>query len=421
MKRSPGRVTGVVAFVALALVLAIIGLVSLWPEPPRPPAQIVTLAELEAHLGQLTRFGGPPGLTLAVVKDGHVVYSRGFGLADGPRRLDATSETVYHWWSMTKIPTAVAVLQLQERGLLSLDDPVAKHLPFFRVRYPSPRSPVVTVRHLLNHSSGLPDVGLGLVRWLHREGDPAVNQTALVERVLPDHATLAFEPGSETSYTNLGYMVLGAVIEKASGRSYEDYVRESVLLPLQMEHTDFVYTEAMRPNEAAGSHPLLDRWTPLLPFLVRHWSAYARETARGHIWFNHIYTDYTPSSGLIGDAPDLGRFMLAYLNGGELDGRRILSAQTVATMTRADRVSSRKPAPGHMKQGLGWVIACGDRECVQHSGGGPGFGTAMRLYPREGLGVVVLTNDMTSDTGSILDAAAGVPWSLPSSPATASP
>jgi CubicO group peptidase (beta-lactamase class C family) len=416
MTRKPGRARKLGGLLVTTLVLAAVGLLALsalWPEPPRPPAHVASVAALEAYLDELTRFGKPPGLTFAVVEDGRIAYSHGFGLADGPRRLAATSDSVYHWWSLTKIPTAIAVLQLQEQGRLSLDDPVVKHLPFFRVEYPAASSPLVTVRHLLNHSSGLPDMGLALVRRVHREGDPPVNQTAFVEAVLPEHSRLAFEPGSRTSYTNLGYVVLGALVEKVSGRAYEDYVRDHILRTLRMDRTDFVYTAAMRPYEAAGSHPLLDRLTPLLPFVIAHWNAYSRETAGGHVWLNHVYTDYTPSSGLIGGAPDLTRLMLAYLNGGELDGQRILSAQTVATMTHADRVVSPNPAYAGLRQGLGWVAGCGERDCIQHTGAGPGFGTALRLYPREGLGLVVLTNDMTSDTNAILDAAASVPWSMP--------
>lgn len=395
------------------LVLAVggVGLLAIWPRPPKPPARIGGVAELEAYLEQISHFGRPPGLSLVVVKDGRTVYARGFGLADGPRRIAATPDTVYRWWSMTKIPTAIAVLQLQEEGRLSLDDPVVKHLPFFNVQYPSASSPVVTIRHLLNHSSGVPDLGLGLVRWLHLEGEPPVNQTAFVEKVLPDHAKLTFEPGSQTAYCNLGYMVLGAVIERVARQPYEDYVRERILRPLRMEHTDFVYTAVMRPHLAAGSHPVLDARTPLLPFVVKHWGSFEREMDDGHLWFNPIYTDYTPSTGLIGNAPDVTRLLLAYLNEGELEGQRILSASSVAVMTHADHVASEAAMHADTRQGLGWVVMCGDRRCLQHSGGGPGFGAAMRLYPREHLGIVVLTNDVTSNTGAILDLASGLRWS----------
>jgi CubicO group peptidase (beta-lactamase class C family) len=155
-----------------------IGLFAIWPRPPKAPAHIASTDDLEHYLDTLVHFGRPPGLSLAVVKDERVVYSRAFGSADGPRHRAATPDTTYRWWSMTKIPTAIAVLQLQERGALSLDDPVTRHVPFFEVHSPSSSHPVVTVRHLLNHSSGLRDAGLDLVRWLHLPSEPPVDQTA---------------------------------------------------------------------------------------------------------------------------------------------------------------------------------------------------------------------------------------------------
>lgn len=395
---------------ALAAALATGVLCALRPAHPSPPAAVRSVEALEAYLDRLTAAGWPPGLTLAVVKDGRFAYCRGFGMADGPRGIPAQAETSYRWWSLTKIPTAIAVLQLAERGRLALEDPVAKHLPFFELESPPPGTGTVTLRHLLNHSSGLPDAGLGLVRWLHRDGDPPVDQTAFAARVFPDYASLAFEPGSQTSYTNVGYMLLGAVIEKASGQAYEDYVQQNVLAPLGMDHTGFRFA-APAALEAAGSHPLVDPLTPLLPILVKHWSALHRETTWRHLWFNRIYTDYTPPTGLIGCAPDLARLAVAYLNGGEWQGRRLLAAATVERMSTVDRVGSRKRAWRDKQQGLGWVVACGERECLEHFGGGPGFGAALRLYPAEGLGLALLSNDTTLDREAILDTAAGVEWS----------
>ena len=393
----------------LLIAVGAIGLVAIWPRPPKAPSAIASTSDLERYLAALVQFGRPPGLSLAVVKDERVVYSRAFGLADGPRHRVATPDTTYRWWSMTKIPTAIAVLQLQEQGALSLDDPVTRHVPFFEVHSPSAASPVVTVRHLLNHSSGLPDAGLDLMRWLHLPTEPPVDQTAFVKKVLPRYAKLAFEPGSRTAYTNIGYMVLGAVIAQAAGESYEDYVRSQVLQPLRMTRTDFLYTPAVAADRAAGSHPILDPLTPLLPLVAAHWGALYRESDGAHLWFNPIYTDYTPSTGLIGSAPDVTRLLLAYLGGGELDGNRILATTSVETMSHADRIrGTGRGAP--MQRGLGWVVACGERECLQHMGGGPGFGTAMRVYPRERLGLVVLTNDTTTDTATILDLAASLPW-----------
>ena len=107
------------------------------PHPPAAPASIATLDELDSYLTQLTASGDPPSISVTVVKRDKVVYSRAFGLADGPSQVAATPDTVYHWWSMTKIVTAIAVLQLNERGQLDLDAPVTDYLPWFEVQYPA--------------------------------------------------------------------------------------------------------------------------------------------------------------------------------------------------------------------------------------------------------------------------------------------
>src|SRR4051794_38819570 len=129
-KRS--RIVGGVCALALIMVASV---ALLRPNPPQPPAHVASVADLDAYLGALTTFGTPPGLSLVVIKDGWVVYQRGFGLADGPKHIAATPETVYGWWSMTKLLTASAIFQLQEQGKLNIDDPVTKYLPFFAVTY----------------------------------------------------------------------------------------------------------------------------------------------------------------------------------------------------------------------------------------------------------------------------------------------
>jgi len=143
--------------IALAVVgLLVIGLAFLWPKAPKPPNTVASVEELEAYIETLVDFGTPPGLSLVVVKNDQLAYSKGFGWADHPRQIAATPQTVYHWWSCTKILTAIAVLQLQEQGKLRLNDSVTQFLPFFKVQYPSAASRVVTIQDLLTHSSGLP-------------------------------------------------------------------------------------------------------------------------------------------------------------------------------------------------------------------------------------------------------------------------
>lgn len=134
---------------------------------PSVPKKVESVTELETYLNQLTASGNPPGLSVVVVKDGEIIYNNAFGLADGPRKIKATSETTYHWWSMTKIPTAIAIMQLQEQGKLNLEDEVIKYLPWFEANYPSDDSPAITIRHLMQHTSGLPNPVPAMIGWVH--------------------------------------------------------------------------------------------------------------------------------------------------------------------------------------------------------------------------------------------------------------
>jgi CubicO group peptidase (beta-lactamase class C family) len=347
----------------------------------------------------ITEASDPPGLSLVVVKNEKVVFSEGFGFADGPRDIPATPDTVYHWWSMTKVPTAIAILRLQERGMLNIDDPVSEYLPFFEVEHPVDTEGVVTIKHLMNHSSGLPDASLpkpGRI-WIRHEHDPPVN-------------------GTHGEYTNTGFMVLGAVIEAVTGTAYEDYVAENILRPLKMSRTDFLYTEEMIQLAAVGSHSDPDgSWEGALRTVIPDFDAYMREKVDGRFWFNRYYTDQSSTSGLIGPATDAARLVMMYLNGGELEGERILSSESVDKMTYEGHVRTKDPLSERYAdtwRGLGWAsIAREDgRLWVEHIGGGAGFGTSMRLYPEEGLGVIMMANDTNINRDIIVDHVAALEW-----------
>lgn len=365
------------------------------PKIPQPPESVNNVSELDAYLEKLVQSGTPQGLSMLIVKNDSIVYNKGFGWADAPRKIKATPQTVYHWWSITKIPTAMAILQLEEQGKLQLDDPVSKYLDFVEVNYPSAQSKPVTIRHLLNHSSGIPDAGVfSLMKWIHHDNEPSLDQTAFTASVWPDYANLQFEPGEDTSYSNIGYMLLGAVIEKVSGQSYREYIRQHLLKPLKMEHTDFVYTDAMEPYEAAGAHPAYSLMTPLLYATI---GSYIRETSNGHLWLERVYTDQEPSTALLGSTEDAARLMRAYLNKGELEGQRILSESAIEAMTNTSHVAEADDDGAYFfRQGIGWqVFQEKSGYKLQHTGGGPGFYTIMQIYPGDGLGLVLFCNDVT--------------------------
>ena len=172
--------------------------------------------------------------------------------------------------------------------------------------------------------------------------------------------TVIVAPGSDSSYTNLGYMVLGAVIEAVSGQSYEDYVIEHVLILANMPQTNFLYTDAMQDHEASGSQPLINFYTPMLPFLM-DLKPLVRERDGKILWLNRVYLDVTPSSGLLGSAKDVGQLM-----------KNLLTSETLLSDESKTAMLPTGDLPG--EHPLGWAeYELGERSWVQHPGGGPGL------------------------------------------------
>ena len=202
-------------------------------------------------------------------------------------------------------------------------------------------------------------------------------------------------------------MVLGAVIGKVTGQSYEEYIRQHILEPLGMDCTDFVYTNHMEPVEAAGSHPLIGFSTLAVPFIK---GSVVSDIAGKNLWFRRFYNDQTPPSGLIGPATDAARLAMAYLNRGALNGRRILSEQSVALMTNESHIKKKKNPDSGRAQGIGWQVSNNNGIVLEHTGGGLAFHTMMRLYPGQDFGFVLFTNSTRREARKIIDLAAGIDW-----------
>jgi CubicO group peptidase (beta-lactamase class C family) len=394
------RFSKMILIVIPVLLLIAIALYAIAPHRPAVPSKVHDTEELDTFFDALVAPGNPPGLAVVVVKDRQIVYNHAFGFADGPRGIHSTPDTVYHWWSMTKIPTAMAIMQLQEQGKLSLDDPVTKYLPWFQAVYSSENKPAITIRNLLQHSSGLPDTMPAMIGWVHYDDQPR-NQTEIARQYLSKFNKLKFEPGTHGVYSNYNYMLLGAVIEAVSGEPYESYMTTHILKPLGMSHTSFVYSTEMSEHEAAGSLPIVHFYTPLLPFLLDT-RALIRERQGNLFWFHRLYIDATPSTGLVGSAPDVACLMAAYLNNGAIDGTTILSPQSVSELTATAGID------GH---GLGWFVGeLNGKPYLEHAGGGPGFATEMMLFPGSNLGLVILANGTDLDRTRLSNLLSGIDW-----------
>jgi D-alanyl-D-alanine carboxypeptidase len=370
--------------------------------PPKlllPEGRIDSIQQIEPYLESAVTRKEPPGLILAVIKGHETRYLKSFGTADGPQNRPITERSVYQWWSITKLFTAVAILQLAEQGRLHLDDPVAKHLPFirFRGKVKHEQDTAITLRRLLSHSSGLKDVGMSILGWIHFDGDPHLNQTDFLKSKLDKHNKVGLAPGREGRYTNFGYLILAAVIEAVSGKSYEDYVRASILLPLGMSRTDFIYTTRMREDEVTGSHPhdLVSLFVPLYIDMDRA----VREKVDGTFWFNRVYSDQKGATGLVGSTEDLITFVKAMLGHASSEGARILSPASLALMQTPVVPIAKSPAPTVKGEqfGLAWFIrreGSGEQERItlSHGGSGMGFVCMLQITRPRDVAVIALAN-----------------------------
>jgi D-alanyl-D-alanine carboxypeptidase len=389
---------------AFSLMLLILSGCAIGLGDPTPPTREAGLAEVERYVGAIVRDGDPPSVSVAVLDADRVVYQRAFGSADAPRRIGATPASTYRWFSITKLFTAVAILQLAEAGRLDLDAPAARYLPVVNDVFGA-RARVMTIERLLSHSSGIGDVGTDIFSWLHVQG-PHPRERDLLERRLADYDDFDEAHVGRGHYSNLGYILLGGVIEAVTGRAYTEYVQTEILDRLGMTSTGFHYDGgrfAPGTRHAVGSHP--HDFIGFLIALSLDMDTLERESAQGRYWFNAFHPDQSAPSGLVGPSGDALRFARAILRGGELDGKRILSQRSVAAMSRprVDLVESPAGDLDGFSLGHAWFIGhdAQGRRVLCHGGGAMAFTAMLMLWPDEGRAVFVAAN------GSYLDGAMG--------------
>jgi CubicO group peptidase (beta-lactamase class C family) len=350
--------------------------------------------DLEARL-RSTIDGHVPGVAVAVVDAGGVRATAGVGMADLAGGRPASPEMVCPWFSMTKIATATAAMQLAERGDLDLDAPLAANVPEMRHLRPASDGARITTRHLLSHSAGLANpIPVG---WIHRPDEPGPDPATFLEGLLSKHGKLRFTPGTTSRYSNLGVLIVGAVMAKATGEPFADAARRLVLEPLGMDSTGFTYSPDMQARAATGYHP---RRSPMR-YLLKRW-VIGRPVGRW-ISLNPFLLDGQAYGGLLGPVTDAARFVQMHLGDGELDGVRVLDPGSVHEMR-----DIRFPGK-HIDFGLGWFRPSSargtDAPFVQHLGGGAGFFNVMRIYPTRGVGIVVMGNATKYDIDAVVAAA----------------
>jgi D-alanyl-D-alanine carboxypeptidase len=365
-----------------------------------------TVEEFETYVNSFvgTR---PPGLSMAIAMGEDVLYEQGFGMADGPRELPATPDTVYQWASVTKTVTAAAIMQLREQGLIDLDAPVSDYLDYFPAEYP------ITVRHLLTHSSGLPEPADFLLVHLRLKGQPSPDFDSVDREYYEGLPNLMFEPGSQSAYVNPTYVTLGQVVAAVSGQPYVEYVQEHILNPLGMTNTDFTYSnDFMEANAAASAVPAAEA-EALVALMdeargLGDGADFFQETGENNAWLYPYIVGDGAGGALLGPVTEMIRFGQMMLNEGELDGVRILEPESVALLQEVQNSTSGEP----LEIGLSWHFGeDAEHPYVEHDGGGT-FQTKLRLYMKDGFAVAIMANGSGFDRDELANAAANVVFSI---------
>lgn len=346
--------------------------------PARPERTAPANAELDGALALLDRwidawraYEAIPGMSVGIVHDQELIWQRGYGLANPARKLAANAETLYSICSISKVFTSIGVMQLRDAGALDLDDTVAEHLDWFRIRQARKDSGPLTVRSLLTHSSGLPRESLG--PYWSPPDFPFPDRESLVAAI-EEQSTL-YPADTYFQYSNLGIVLAGEIIAARSGIDYADYVQQKILEPLELDETRPEYPKRQRGLVMAVGYGARTRdgERPAMP---------AFEAAA-----------ITPAIGLTSNVVDLARF--AAWNFRTLDGRRDGKRNAVlapASLRDMQRVQWTDP-DWKTTWGFGFEVRkSGEDTLVGHDGSCPGFNTAFAMFPKHRLAAIVLTN-----------------------------
>jgi len=309
--------------------------------------------------GQIA-YRGLPGIAVGVVSNQELVWSKGFGFADIKARLPMTATTKFRMASNSKLFAAIAIMQLREEGKLGLDDPVVKHLPWFKAKPAGDDDGPITIEQLLSHSSGLQREASD--HWTSYEF-PTSDE---IQRMYPDRQA-AFAPSVRRKYSNLAFGIAGLIVEKVSGERWADYVERNIFRPLGMNASS---VDKKVPGLAVPyGRRMPDGTREVLPFV----------DARG----------MAAATGATSNVEDMAKFISAQFRRGRRGGTQIVSAGSWRELLRVRSVEENWTSG----TGLGFAVKrVKDRTYVGHGGGYPGNTTQTLIQLDDRVGVIVLTN-----------------------------
>ena len=320
-----------------------------------------------------------PGLVYGIVYKGKLVHTGSIGYSNLEQKIRADKNSAFRIASMTKSVLAMAIVKLRDEGKLRLDDPAHKYIPVLKEQKPaSADAPDITIRHLLTHSAGFPEDN----PWGDRQ--LAISDSQMIA-MFKKGISFSNPPGIAYEYSNMGYAMLGYIVQKVSGKYYADYIREEIFAPLGMKDSYFEYDSVPRKKLAIGYRWVENNWVkqPML-----HDGSYG---AMG---------------GMITSIEDFSKYLLLHLGAWPPSADQkdqLIRNSSLREMHNPWQFSALSPqyryASGRLcplvnayGYGLRWTRDCEGRITVGHSGGLPGFGSNWMIMPEYGIGIISFGN-----------------------------
>lgn len=340
------------------------------------PEVMGALAVIDAWVDGRQMFERIPGISIGIVHDQDLLWASGYGYANLETERPADADTLYSICSISKLFTAIGIMQLRDENKLRLRDSVSDHLDWFDITQAHEGSGPVTIEGLMTHSSGLPRES-DFPYWIGPDF-PFPTREEMIERL--DSQQTLYPSQHYFQYSNLGWSLAGEIVQERSGQEYDEYVQEHILDPLDLGSTRTYYPEDMRGEQLAvgytGLHRDLSR-DPVKPFFTRGITAAAGFTSS------------------VNDLASFASWQFRLLDNG---GEEVLAANTLREMHRVHWVDP----DWKTTWGLGFSVRrADDTTYVSHGGGCPGYITSFTMVPKQKIAAVVLTNAGDGPAGSI--------------------
>lgn len=336
-----------------------------------------TIEKIEGLISNLMQGTKIPSLAVSVIEEDKIIYSRAFGSRCYKQNLAATTNTLYGIGSCTKSFTCLGIMQLAEQGKLDINDPVSKYLPFNLGLKDKP----ITIHHLMSHSSGIPNLGLATVliaRHSFEEKEtyvPLATFDDLMNFVNNAKDEVLVEPGKKYYYCNTAFTLLGAIIEKISGLKYEEYIKQNILLPLEMTHSLFTKEDYEKEKDVMTAYKpdtknkgLLETIHPFDPFVFA-------------------------AGGMLSSVNELSNYLLMILNNGKFNDKEILKINSLKKMF-TPYIERQAGNFGKENYAYGWAVTEDffGETLIQHGGSTAVSSAYLAFIPDKKIAVAVTGN-----------------------------